>query len=425
MPPNDNQRSLRIFDATQPMDPRQLRIADYTYELPEQRIAQQPLDKRDDARMLVYDKGEIIDEQFRNLPELLPTNSLLLFNNTRVVRARLLFPKSSGATIELFCLEPLAPTAELQQAMAQTGEANWLCLIGNKRRWKDGILLLSAGGIQLSAELIEKREDAYEIRFTWSPCAFTFAELLEKLGHIPLPPYMKRPDTAADAERYQTVFARFDGSVAAPTASLHFSREILSQLAEKGIQNQELTLHVGAGTFKPVKAEAMVNHDMHREEMVIDEALIDRLLNHSGPIIPVGTTALRCLESLYWLGVLLHKAENATELPEIGQFTPYDTAEPIDTRSALLTLQQFLSKSTTKPQPAFTALMIAPAYRFRLAHGVITNFHQPQSTLLLLVAAAIGQDWKKVYDHALAGPYRFLSYGDSSLLWIQSQNRQT
>lgn len=405
------------------MNPRQLRIADFSYELPEERIAQQPLAKRDDSRMLLYADGQITDEHFRNLPDLLPKNSLLLFNNTRVVRARLLFPKSSGATIELFCLEPLSPTSEIQQAMLQTGEASWLCLIGNNRRWKDGILLLNAGGIQLAAERGEKRGDAYEIKFSWSPCKLTFAELLEKLGHIPLPPYMKRSDTEADAERYQTVFARYDGSVAAPTASLHFSPEILARLDEKGIQSQELTLHVGAGTFKPVKAEAMADHDMHREEMLITPALIDRLLQHDGPIVPVGTTALRCLESLYWLGIMLQQQPEPETLPEIGQFTPYDTPNTPDTRSALLTLQQYLLNKKLPFLPAYTALMIAPGYSFRMAEAVITNFHQPQSTLLLLVAAAIGGDWKKVYEHALVGSYRFLSYGDSSLLWIRPENR--
>lgn len=406
------------------MDPRQLRISDFSYTLSEERIAQHPLAKRDDARMLVYANGELNDQNFRELPDFLPDNALLLFNNTRVVRARLLFPKTSGATVELFCLEPLWPSAELQQAMLQTGEASWLCLVGNSRRWKEGVLLLNAGGIQLTAERLEKREDAYVIRFSWSPNGLTFAELLEKLGHIPLPPYMKRADTVEDASRYQTVFARFDGSVAAPTASLHFSEEVLAALKAKGIQSQELTLHIGAGTFKPVKAEAMVDHPMHREEMVLDTALIDRLLNHLGPIVPVGTTALRCLESLYWLGVLLHQQPASDELPEIGQFTPYDSFEPIDIKTALLTLQQFLKRHSQKgPLPAFTALMIAPGYRFRLADALVTNFHQPQSTLLLLVAAALGEDWRRLYDHALAESYRFLSYGDSSLLWIKPENR--
>ncbi len=405
------------------MNPRELRIADFNYALPEERIAQHPLEKRDASRMLVYNDGKITDEHFQRLPDLLPKNSLLLFNNTRVVRARLLFPKKSGATVELFCLEPLSPSAEIQQAMLQTGESNWLCLIGNNRRWKEGVLMVNANGIQLTAERLEQRGDAYVIRFTWSPCRLSFVELLEKLGHIPLPPYMKRSDTATDATRYQTVFARYDGSVAAPTASLHFSREILDQLAANGIQSQELTLHVGAGTFKPVKAEAMAGHNMHREEMVIDSALVARILNHNGPIIPVGTTALRCLESLYWLGVLLQKTPDAEVLPEINQFTPYDIPETPNTHAALLSLQQYLQKTKQGALPAYTALMIAPAYRFRLAEAVITNFHQPQSTLLLLVAAAIGADWKKVYEHALAGPYRFLSYGDSSLLWINRENR--
>lgn len=401
------------------MHPGELRIQDFSYELPEHRIAQEPLPERDASKLLHYRDGQVQDQIFRDLPNILPANSLLLFNNTRVVRARLLFPKQSGATVELFCLEPLQPTAELQQAMLQKGEASWLCMIGNNRRWKEGVLLLSAGGITLTASRVRALGDAWEVRFSWTPRELSFAELLEQLGHIPLPPYMHRPDSQLDAERYQTVFARYDGSVAAPTASLHFSEHVLAELKHSGIEQQELTLHVGAGTFKPVKAATMAEHDMHREELLIDTALIDRLLTHDGPIIPVGTTALRCVESLYWMGALLLKED--ADLPEIHQFTPYEFEHPPTIKEALTRLKHQLTKLGDARVPAFTALMIAPGYQFRIADALITNFHQPNSTLLLLVSAAIGNAWKQVYEHALANDYRFLSYGDSSLLWIDSQ----
>jgi len=307
----------------------------------------------------------------------------------------------------------------LQQAMLQKGEASWLCMIGNNRRWKEGVLLLSAGGITLTASRVRALGDAWEVGFSWTPRELSFAELLEQLGHIPLPPYMHRPDSQLDAERYQTVFARYDGSVAAPTASLHFSEHVLAELKHSGIEQQELTLHVGAGTFKPVKAATMAEHDMHREELLIDTALIDRLLTHDGPIIPVGTTALRCVESLYWMGALLLKED--ADLPEIHQFTPYEFEHPPTIKEALTRLKHQLTKLGDARVPAFTALMIAPGYQFRIADALITNFHQPNSTLLLLVSAAIGNAWKQVYEHALANDYRFLSYGDSSLLWIDSQ----
>ncbi len=399
------------------MHPSQLSIRDFTYALPENRIAQHPLAQRDAARLLTYRNGEMADRLFQELADVLPPDTLLLFNNTRVVRARLLFPKESGATIELFCLEPLAPARELEQAMLQSGSASWLCLIGNNRRWKAGPLVLEAGGIRLVAERGERMEDAYEIHFNWSPATLSFAELLEQLGHIPLPPYMKRPDDATDASRYQTVFARFDGSVAAPTASLHFTEALLGKLDKAGIQRQELTLHIGAGTFKPVKAEQLGDHPMHREEMILDAGLIDRLLRHKGPVVPVGTTALRCLESIYWLGALLLQQPEKPDLPEVSQFTPYDLISPPETTAALLALKERLHQRT----PAFTSVMIAPGYHFRLASGLITNFHQPNSTLLLLVAAALGDDWRRLYDHALATDYRFLSYGDGSLLWFEKE----
>jgi S-adenosylmethionine:tRNA ribosyltransferase-isomerase len=404
--------------------PAKLRIADFSYDLPESFIAQQPLEQREQARLLVYKAGEITHTHFSLLSQHLPTDAQLLFNNTRVVRARLLFPKSSGAVVELFCLEPWAPTRELTAAMAQTGQSSWLCLVGNSRRWKTDELRIEAGNIVLTATRGEKINDASVVHFRWTPEKLTFAELLEQLGHIPLPPYMKRPDTAADAERYQTVFARYDGSVAAPTASLHFSERLLQQCADKGIKSSYLTLHVGAGTFKPVKSDTMGEHPMHREEMVVDADFIAQILAQKGPRIAVGTTALRCLESLYWLGCLIDQLQlkPGQELPEIEQFTPYDNQGHLSTTAALLTLQQWLADSGQKKLIAYTALMIAPGFKFRLASGLITNFHQPQSTLLLLVAAALGPDWRKVYTTALAHQYRFLSYGDGSLLWIAPEN---
>lgn len=406
------------------MHPRDLRIADFSYDLPERFIAQQPLAQRDHARLLVYNAGKITHSRFSALSEALTAGTQLLFNNTRVVRARLLFPKSSGAIVELFCLEPILPTRELTAAMAHTASASWLCMVGNSRRWKTPALVMEAGDIRLYAERGEKINDAYVVHFRWTPAHLTFAELLEQLGHIPLPPYMKRPDTATDAERYQTVFARYDGSVAAPTASLHFTEHLLQQCAEKGIKSSYLTLHVGAGTFKPVKSDTLGEHPMHREEMVVDSEFITQLLTQQGPRVAVGTTVLRCLESLYWLGCLIDQAKLAPgqTLPEIEQFTAYETPAHLSTTAALLTLQQWLQDSGQKQLIAYTALMIAPGYKFRLAKGLITNFHQPQSTLLLLVAAALGDQWKKVYTTALDNDYRFLSYGDGSLLWIAPEN---
>ncbi|MFN3528641.1 MAG: S-adenosylmethionine:tRNA ribosyltransferase-isomerase [Bacteroidia bacterium] len=403
------------------LHPAQLRISDFSYDLPEARIAAHPLPERDASRLLHYRAGVLSDHRFIDLPDLLPTNSLLLFNNTRVVQARLIFQKPSGGLIELFCLEPLAPFTEIQLAMQTTGSAVWKCLVGNNKRWKGGALELRVGGIRLQAERLEALADAHAIAFSWQPAAYSFAEVLEALGKIPLPPYLHRAAEEADKQRYQTVYARFDGAVAAPTAGLHFSPRVFEQLQNKGIKREELTLHVGAGTFKPVKAETMAGHEMHREEVVLSKQLLQTLLQHQGPVVPVGTTSLRSLESLYWMGCMLQASD--ARLPEPGMFTPYEMAAHLSVRDALQKLLDWLEARNLDEVIGHTALMIAPSYRFRLAHALITNFHQPQNTLLLLVAAAVGENWRSLYAHALAQEYRFLSYGDSSLLWFEEDEQ--
>lgn len=400
--------------------PADLRITDFTYELPDARIARHPLAVRDASKLLHYQDGRITDHSFSDLPGLLPPDALLLFNNTRVVQARLLFRKESGALIELFCLEPLWPSTEIQIAMQQVGSVAWRCLVGNNKRWKEGVLEMKHQGLQLRAEKVEGDESGQRIKLSWSPETLSFAEVLTAFGEIPLPPYLGRRPEAEDESRYQTVYARFDGAVAAPTAGLHFTDRVFVALDARGIARTELTLHVGAGTFKPVKAETMAGHDMHREEIVVRTALLERLLEQQGPIVPVGTTSLRTLESLYWMGCLLQESD--TRLPEPYPFSPYTPDLPqLPTAEALQRLLQWMQARQLTESITYTSILIAPGYRFRLAKGLITNFHQPQSTLLLLVAAAVGDDWRAIYEHALGHDYRFLSYGDSSLLWFREE----
>jgi S-adenosylmethionine:tRNA ribosyltransferase-isomerase len=409
-------------------DPRQLSIHDFTYDLPTERIAPEPLPDRAASRLLVSRQGVITDKSFRDLPTELPAGALLVFNDTRVVRARLLARRPTGGQVELFCLEPVAPYRAIEPAMQQTGECVWKCLVGNGKRWKDGPVLLDfeAQGqpATLSAERLEQGEGFSFIRFRWEPAALAFAEVLRGAGHLPLPPYLNRPDTEVDAVRYQTVYAAHEGAVAAPTAGLHFTPEILAELTAKGFQTAHVTLHVGAGTFQPVKAAHMDGHTMHGEPFVVTAALLRQLLaqHRAGcPIIAVGTTSLRTLESLYWLGVhVLHQMEHDTyhfEPMHVGQWQPYETAADVPATEALEALLRYLELLATNDElHATTQLLIAPGYRFRVITGLVTNFHQPESTLLLLVAALVGPGWRGIYEHALAGGYRFLSYGDSSLL---------
>ena len=408
-------------------DPRQLSIHDFTYSLPPGRIAPEPLPDRAASRLLVSRGGGISDRHFRDLPGELPAGALLVFNDTRVVRARLLARRPTGGQVELFCLEPVAPHRSLELALQQTGHCTWRCLVGNGRRWKDGPVTLDFTTAEGQPATLRAERQAQEagtalLDFRWEPAALPFAEVLRAAGHLPLPPYIARPDTAADAVRYQTVYAATEGAVAAPTAGLHFTPEILAELREKGFSMGHITLHIGAGTFQPVKAERMADHPMHTEPILVTAALLRQLLAHRPrPVLAVGTTSLRTLETLYWLGVglLQNPAHNTAHELLVTQWQPYeqaDAAARISPEAALAALLRHLEARGTDTLEASTRLLIAPGYRFRLIDGLITNFHQPESTLLLLVAALLGPGWRAVYDHALAHEYRFLSYGDSSLL---------
>lgn len=410
-------------------NPRQLSIQDFAYPLPPERIAPEPLPDRAASKLLVSRQGQLSNHHFRDLPGELPAGALLVFNDTRVVRARLLARRPTGGQVELFCLEPVAPHRSLELALQQTGQCTWRCLVGNGRRWKEGpvtVEFVDAMGQQatLTAERIAQEAGTALIAFRWEPVDLPFAEVLRAAGHLPLPPYLGRPDTATDALRYQTVYAAAEGAVAAPTAGLHFTPELLVELQEKGFSIGHVTLHVGAGTFQPVKAERMADHPMHTEPILVTAGLLRLLLAHRPrPVVAVGTTSLRTLESLYWLGVgIIASAQNAPEASAdllVTQWQPYEmaaVAASIEPEAALTALLQHLEAAGTDTLEARTQLLIAPGYQFRLIDGLITNFHQPESTLLLLVAALLGPDWRAVYDHALAHGYRFLSYGDSSLL---------
>ncbi|UOQ99243.1 S-adenosylmethionine:tRNA ribosyltransferase-isomerase [Hymenobacter sp. 5317J-9] len=407
-------------------DPRQLAIHDFTYALPAERIAPEPLPDRAASRLLVSRHGQLADKNFRDLPGELPPGALLVFNDTRVVRARLLARRPTGGQVELFCLEPVAPHRSLELALQQTGACTWRCLVGNGRRWKEGPVELeftASDGEAATLTAVRREQEAGTalIDFNWTPTELPFAEVLRAAGHLPLPPYIDRPDTATDAVRYQTVYAAAEGAVAAPTAGLHFTPELLAELAERGFETGHVTLHVGAGTFQPVKADRMAGHPMHTEPILVTTALLRQLLAHRPrPVVAVGTTSLRTLETLYWLGVglLVAPAAAGSELL-VTQWQPYelaDAAAGISTEQALAALLQRLEAAGTETLEARTQLLIAPGYRFRVIDGLITNFHQPESTLLLLVAALLGPGWRAVYEHALANGYRFLSYGDSSLL---------
>ncbi|MFT2009022.1 S-adenosylmethionine:tRNA ribosyltransferase-isomerase [Pontibacter sp. 13R65] len=400
------------------INPKQLAIKDFVYELPEERIAKFPLPQRDQSKLLHYQGGQITDYKFTDIPQLLPQQTLLVFNNTKVVQARLLFQKETGGLIEIFCLEPIAPHREIQRAMQQTSQSTWKCLVGNNKRWKGEKLHLHFEGGTLSAERLSQQEGHFLIGFTWLPEELAFAEVLERCGRLPLPPYLNRDLTPDDKTRYQTIYAQQQGAVAAPTAGLHFTDEVLQQLREQHIGTAYLTLHVGAGTFKPVKADTMEAHDMHAEQLMVSKQVVEQVLQQLGnPIIPVGTTSMRSLESLYWLGVLL--LQNPALAPDallINQWLPYETATPPAAPIALQAILRYLEQQQSDYLHASTQIIIAPGYEFKICSGLVTNFHQPESTLLLLVSALVGESWRTIYKHALNNNYRFLSYGDSSLL---------
>lgn len=403
------------------MHPRQLSILDYTYDLPQERIARFPLPGRDQSKLLVYRQGKITEDVYRHIDQHLPADSLLVFNQTRVVAARLLFRKPTGATIEVFCLEPHEQYPDVSTAMAQKQKVWWKCMIGGASKWKHGMVLLKqVDDVLLEASIIDRGNEAFVVELRWSDPSLSFAEVLQKAGAIPLPPYLHREAEVSDQERYQTIYAREEGSVAAPTAGLHFTDEVFEKLRQKNIRRSFVTLHVGAGTFKPVKAETMEGHEMHAEFIEVERSFIEELLrNAHHPIVAVGTTSLRTIESLYWLGakVLLAGGKPDKESAVVNQWDAYELPAEASREESLKALlgwleQQGLSKLITK-----TRMIIAPGYDLKIASGLITNFHQPQSTLLLLVAAITGKDWRNIYDYALEHDFRFLSYGDGSLLW--------
>ena len=392
-------------------------IENYNYPLPSERIAKYPLNERDHSKLLHYTKDQITDHLFKELPELIPANAMLLFNNTKVIRARLPFRKDTGAQIEIFCLEPSKP-ADIALAFEQTVEVSWNCMIGNSKKWKSGVLEktleISGKSIQLKAEKNGKTQEGFIIRFSWNNPDFSFSELMEHLGKTPVPPYLERESEEIDKERYQTIYSLEKGSVAAPTAGLHFTEDTMDRLGEKGISLTNLTLHVGAGTFRPVKSETIDGHEMHTETFRVSVNTLKAIRKHEGPKIAVGTTSLRTLESLYWAGVLKQQDKN---FHHIEQWTPYQTEGKISFPEALDVLIQALEKEGRTHFEGSTAVIIVPGYTIRSIDALITNYHQPRSTLLLLVAALVGDDWEKIYSHALNNNYRFLSYGDSSLLW--------
>lgn len=388
-------------------------ISDFDYHLPEELIAQRPLEQRSDARLLVFEKGNILDRKFSELPELLPQNTQLVLNNTQVINARIIMFRESGARVELFLLAPLKPKS-MEEAMISKSECIWTTLVGGGKRWKEGeTLSLDADGLKLSAKRMVHHGAHSEVVFSWDETQGNFGELLEKLGRVPLPPYMNREVEEADPERYQTTYAEIQGSVAAPTAGLHYTKEILEEMRSKGISLEKVTLHVGAGTFKPVSSESFKDHDMHSEHISVQRTTIEALAAHKGPRVAVGTTSLRTLESLYWLAVAKYhgRLQNKVE-----QWDPYELEDVFSSYSEALNylLEQAGDASVLN---ASTALMIVPSYSVKSIDGITTNFHLPKSTLLLLVSAMIGEDWIKVYEHATAERYRFLSYGDTSLLW--------
>ncbi|HNY06552.1 MAG TPA: S-adenosylmethionine:tRNA ribosyltransferase-isomerase [Bacteroidales bacterium] len=406
------------------INPRTISILDYTYSLPSERIAQFPLPERDQSKLLIYQDGTIMESVFTKLADFIPGNSLLVFNDTKVIHARLEFRKETGAAIEIFCLEPVEPTAEIQSAFLQKGYSVWKCLVGNAKRWKNGnlekILNQNDHHFRLNAEKIGQANEDFLIRFSWEPQDMTFAEVLELAGLVPLPPYISRKADETDTTRYQTIYAHYDGSVAAPTAGLHFTEKVFSDLERKSIKKEYVTLHVGAGTFKPVTTDILANHSMHTEQILLTKQIIQNLIQHKdGKIIAVGTTTMRTLESLYWFGVKLIKNHGQCSSFEINQWEPYEQSGTDDIlyRDSLAAIINYMDKNKLTTLSGSTQLIIVPGYRFRIAQGIITNFHQPQSTLLLLIAAFIGQEWERAYRYALDHQFRFLSYGDSCLFY--------
>ncbi|MDR1198955.1 MAG: S-adenosylmethionine:tRNA ribosyltransferase-isomerase [Prevotellaceae bacterium] len=398
-------------------------INDFDYELPDERIAKFPLQQRDSSKLLIYDKGKISHQPFSSLPNLINPNSLLVFNNTKVVRARIFFYKPTGAQIEVFCLEPVAP-GNYEQNFAATSECIWNCTVGNLKKWKSEALKKEFVCDSIRDELCVEKLDtdglSLKLKFTWKS-GLSFAQVMDVCGKIPVPPYLKRESQEIDSERYQTIYSKPEGSVAAPTAGLHFTDNIIQALKSKNIETDEITLHVGAGTFKPVKTEFANEHLMHSEHFFVEKTSILKIIRHLGNITAVGTTSVRTLESLYWAGCKIKQNKNIHNI-NIQQFEPYENNLQISVEESLQAVIKYLDDNSLTKLDAATQIMILPEYKPRTVTRLITNFHQPKSTLLLLVAAFIGSNWRKVYDYALKNDFRFLSYGDSSILSLQERD---
>lgn len=397
---------------------RNIEIAEYDYQLPDERIAKYPLAERDSSKLLLYRGGDVSHDTFYNLSDYIPEGSLMIFNNTKVIQARLRFRKETGAQIEVFCLEPEIPN-DYQLIFQETECCVWNCLVGNSARWKSGILSMQLDikgtAVRLSAERVAAGA-VNSVRFCWTG-GFTFAELLEVAGELPIPPYLNRATEESDKVTYQTVYSKVKGSVAAPTAGLHFTPRVMDALRAKGIVLDEVTLHVGAGTFKPVKSEAIGEHEMHEEYIEVRLDLLRRLIAAGGRAVAVGTTSVRTLESLYFLGEAVHyNPEISMDELHVNQWTPYEGEHTLSTVEALEALAGYLECRDIDRLHAYTQIMIAPGYRYNIVRAIVTNFHQPKSTLLLLVSAFVGEDWRRIYDYAMENGFRFLSYGDSSLL---------
>lgn len=400
---------------------RNLHIEDFNYPLPDERIARHPLAQREQCKLLYYKDKKIEEHRFYEVPGLLPKGSMLVYNNTRVINARLRFRKpNNGATIEIFCLEPIAPS-DYALVFAATNGCRWLCLVGNSKRWKTESLsqevrVSDDKTVVFTATRGERRGNAFEVEFSWNDDSVTFATILEAVGEIPIPPYLNRGTEPSDLTDYQTVYSHIEGSVAAPTAGLHFTDEVLAECDKRGIRRRELTLHVGAGTFQPVKSDVIGEHEMHTEFISVTRGLLVEMMENSGPVIAVGTTSVRTLESLYYIGVILHNNPDASQEDlVVGQWMPYDTHPTLTTHEALGEIVAYLDRHGLDTYIGSTQIMIAPSFEYHIISGMITNFHQPQSTLLLLVSAFVDGNWREIYDYALDHDFRFLSYGDSCL----------
>lgn len=402
------------------MHPREISIHDYSYDLPNERIAKYPLKERDQSKLLIYKQGNISEDVYLNLDAHLAEHSFLVFNQTKVVEARLLFQKPTGGVIEIFCLEPDEQYPDITTAMLQKEKVWWKCMIGGASKWKHGMVLLKpVEDIIIEASIIDRNSEAFIVELKWNDVNLSFAEVLHKAGAIPLPPYLHRDADASDKERYQTIYAKEEGSVAAPTAGLHFTKRLFKKLKQKNIISSFVTLHVGAGTFKPVKAEKMEDHEMHAEFIDVELSFIEQLIsNIDKPIIAVGTTSLRTIESLYWIGVKIRNKELGIGSKDVfvQQWDAYEMKTQLSSREALQALADWMREQEMQRLITKTQIIIAPGYDLKIAKGLITNFHQPQSTLLLLVAAIVGEDWRNIYNYALDNDFRFLSYGDGSLI---------